>query len=127
MAVAALTAWHVAHESARRAAADAVLPAHARVETYSVLTRIPPPHRLAPAFVAELLERRFPAADTVAPSAALSRELVGRCGEHGVAGGAVYDALVGLTAREADILLLTRDERAARTYERVGVPFRLMR
>ncbi len=74
-----------------------------------MLTRIAPLHRLAPAFVAELLERRFPAADTVAPSAALSRELV------------------GLTAREPDILLLTRDERAARTYERLGVPFRLMR
>lgn len=87
---------------------------------------MPPPHRLDPAAVAGLLERWFPAEETLAPSAELSRRLVERCSERGVAGGAVYDALVGLSAVEADALLVTRDERATRTYERLAVPFRLM-
>jgi toxin FitB len=71
--------------------------------------------------VAELLERWFPAAETMAPSAELSHLVVARCNERGVAGGSVYDALVALTAAEADALLVTRDARAARTYERLGV------
>lgn len=36
-------------------------------------------------------------------------------------GGATYDALVGMTAREFDAELLTLDERAAVTYRAVGV------
>jgi hypothetical protein len=87
---------------------------------------MPPPHRLAPAVVARLLEDWFPADETLAPSDPLSRGVVGRCSAHHVAGGAVYDALVGLTAAEADVLLVTRDARAARTYAQLDVPFELM-
>jgi hypothetical protein len=126
VAVAALAAWHVAHEPGRRAAAEAVMPAHARLETYSVLTRLPPPHRLAPDVVAQLLERWFPAGKTLVPSRGLSHGIVERCRTHGVDGGAVYDALVGLTAAESISTLLTRDERAARTYARFGVDAELM-
>lgn len=126
MAVAALVAWHAAHEPARRAAAGAAIPAHARLETYSVLTRLPPPHRLAPEVVAGLLERWFPAARTIVPSPELSAQIVSRCARSGTDGGAVYDALVGLTAAEAKLTLSTRDTRAARTYQRLGVAFELM-
>ena len=87
---------------------------------------MPPPHRLAADIVAALLERWFPAGETLAPSADLGRGVVGRCNERGVAGGAVYDALVGLTAAEAGILLRTRDERAALVYERLAVRFELV-
>jgi len=82
---------------------------------------MPPPHRLAQAVVASLLERWFPAERTLVPSAELSRDIVRDCAESGIAGGAVYDALVGLTAAEASATLLTRDVRAARTYSRLGV------
>ena len=41
-------------------------------------------------------------------------------------GGAVYDALVAKTARAADDLLVSCDRRAAQTYERIGVAFRLI-
>jgi hypothetical protein len=104
-----------------------VIPAHARIETYSVLTRMPPPHRLAPAVVAELLERWFPGRRTIVPSRRLSREIVKRCGENGVDGGAVYDALIGLTAAEAGVPLMTRDLRAARTYHRLDVDVDVIR
>jgi predicted nucleic acid-binding protein len=126
VAVAALAAWHVGHEQARRAAADAAIPAHARLETYSVLTRMPPPHRLVPSVVAHLLERWFPADETLVPSPELSRSVVERCRDRGVEGGAVYDALVGLTAAESAVTLLTRDERAARTYRRLEIDFELV-
>jgi predicted nucleic acid-binding protein len=127
VAVAALTAWHAAHRSARTAAADASIPAHARLETYSVLTRLPPPHRLSADVAAQLLARWFPDADVIVPSARLSRALVDRCRGVGVDGGAVYDALVGLTAAESKQTLLTRDARAAETYDRLGVDYELMR
>jgi predicted nucleic acid-binding protein len=127
VAVAALTAWHEAHESARLAATGAAIPAHARLETYSVLTRLPPPHRLPAEVAAELLARWFPEAQVIVPSARLSRAIVERCHRAQLRGGAVYDALVALTTAESKITLVTRDERAARTYDRVGITFELVR
>lgn len=126
VAVAALAGWHLAHEQAREAAAAAAIPAHARLETYSVLTRMPPPHRLEAPIVAELLQSWFPADETLVPSAVLSRDLVQRCSERGIDGGAVYDALVGLSAAEASLVLVTRDLRAPRTYRLLGVRFDLL-
>ncbi len=123
--MAALAGWHAGHESARRAARGAAIPAHARLETYSVLTRLPPPHRLDPEVVAGLLESRFPAERTLVPSPLLSLDIVERCCSAGVDGGSVYDALVALTAAEAGARLMTRDARAARIYRRLGVAFEL--
>jgi predicted nucleic acid-binding protein len=60
------------------------------------------------------------------PSADLGRDFIARCSEREIIGGAVYDALVALTAAESDLRLLTRDERAARTYDRLGIAFQLM-
>ena len=39
----------------------------------------------------------------------------------GIAGGAVYDALVALAAKERGAALATRDARARNTYDAVGV------
>jgi predicted nucleic acid-binding protein len=47
-------------------------------------------------------------------------------GSGGIVGGAIYDALIAATALEADARLLSRDERASRTYEAVGVRFELI-
>lgn len=91
VAVAALAGWHAAHEAARRLAADAAIPAHARLETYSVLTRLPSPHRFAPDVAARLLERWFPPDEVLVPSDELSRTVVERCLESGIDGGAVND------------------------------------
>jgi toxin FitB len=38
-----------------------------------------------------------------------------------ISGGAVYDGLVGLTAREHGLRLVTRDARAVSTYALIGV------
>ena len=115
----------MAHDVSRIAAAEAAIPAHARLETYSVLTRMPSPHRLETAVVADLLERWFPGARTLVPSETLARDVVRRCHDAGIGGGAVWDALVGLTAAEAGEVLVSRDERAARTYRRLGLAVEL--
>jgi predicted nucleic acid-binding protein len=49
-----------------------------------------------------------------------------QCGQHNILGGAVFDALIAATAMEHDMCLITRDERAARTYEALGVEYELL-
>jgi predicted nucleic acid-binding protein len=126
VAVAALTAWHESHDAARRAAVGASIPAHARLEVYSVLTRLPRPHRLDAEIAGEVILRWFPPARTIIASKRLSGSIVERCLAAGIEGRAVYDALVGATASEAGDVLRTRDRRAAITYERLGISFEMI-
>jgi toxin FitB len=98
---------------------DITLSGHALVETYSVLTRLPGDARLAPADAARLLMTRFPMPLVLSWSRA--RKLPGTLSRLGIAGGAVYDALVALAAKEHGASLATRDARARGTYEAVGV------
>lgn len=124
--VAGFATWHEAHERSRAALArQPRLPAHALLESYSVLTRLPPPHRAPAGLVAEFLAGQFPQ-----PLLLLSerghRELVALVARSAIAGGATYDALVAFAAREAGASLLTRDRRAATTYEAVGVEFEIL-
>lgn len=97
---------------------ELALSGHALAETYSVLTRLPGDVRLAPPDAARLLGERFGPPLQLDPDAfaRLPQTLSGL----GVAGGAVYDALVGLAAAEHDAELATRDARAKATYEAVG-------
>lgn len=98
---------------------DVALSGHALAETYSVLTRLPGDIRMAPPDAARLLENRFCAPLLLGPETA--RRLPQILGGMGIAGGAVYDALVALAALEHKVSLATRDARARDTYERVGV------
>ena len=121
--VAALAGWHEAHDVAWAAVAAAGrvrLPAHCLLEAYSVLTRLPPPHRMDPRSVRHLLLASFGEAPLTLGGeahAALLDELV----DAGVSGGATYDALIGVTAASHGALLLTRDARAVRIYAALGV------
>ena len=92
---------------------------HALVETYSVLTRLPGDLRLAPVDAARLIAARL-GKPILLGSRAAARipELLSKLE---IAGGAVYDALVGLAAAEHGAELATRDLRARGTYEAVGV------
>ena len=126
--VALLATWHEGHSTvaaALRDETDVRLPGHVALEAYSVLTRLPPPHRLSPAPVLAFLDRRFPS-----PWLALDsdghRELLGEAGDLRLAGGAIYDALVAATVRHAGAQLLTRDRRAAPVYRALGVDHRLL-
>lgn len=87
-------------------------------ETYSVLTRLPGDLRLSPVDAARLIGERFAA--PLVLRAEMARRLPHLLGDLGIAGGAVYDALVALAALEHSVGLATRDLRARATYEAVG-------
>jgi toxin FitB len=95
------------------------LSGHALVETYSVLTRLPGDIRVSPGDAARLLSERFEAPLLMKPSD--SRRLPRLLADLGIAGGAAYDAMVGLAAATNHRVLATRDARARITYDVVGV------
>ncbi len=95
------------------------------MEAYSVLTRLPPPHRAPAAIAAAFLRERFPGTPLSLPGAS-HRDLVDLAARAGLIGGAIYDALVAATARRASATLLTRDHRAIPVYEAVGVRYELL-
>jgi len=126
VAVAALESGHPAHERCRRRViqTSAGLSGHAAFETFSVLTRMPGLSRLDPPVAIEVLEIDFPQRCWLSPEQ--SADLLGRCGSVGIVGGAVYDALVGEAARVNECTLLTRDRRAQRTYDLLGVIYEFL-
>ena len=124
--VAAFASWHEGHGAAVAALRRRPrLPAHVGLETYSVLTRLPPPHRAPADVVVAFLLARFPAATLTLPGKG-HRALLRTVVNAGLVGGAVYDALVAETARHAGATLLTRDRRALATYEAIGVRYEVV-
>ena len=101
------------------------LSGHAAFETFSVLTRLPPPLRRDAATVSELLEANFPSSRFLSEGGAVA--LFGRLPGLGISGGSVYDALVASAAAEAGATLHTRDDRALKTYRALGVDVNLIR
>ena len=98
--IAAVLAWHEHHPDSHREVerlagntAAAVIPTHALLESYSVITRLPAPHRVHPHHARELLRGPFrdwitvPAPEPIWP-------MIDRMAETDLSGGAVYDALI---------------------------------
>lgn len=94
------------------------LSGHAAAETYAVLTRLPGDARLSAADAVQLIDENF--ARPIVLSAAMARRFHRECADRAVTGGATYDALVALAAREHGLPLTTRDARARSTYEAIG-------
>jgi len=126
VAVALAVADHEHHEATVRALGRRALglAGHAAFETMSVLTRLPPPARRTPATVARLMATTFPHSRFLSQSAAQS--LLAELGRLAIAGGAVYDALVGACAIDHGIALATRDRRALETYRMLDVRLELV-
>lgn len=119
--IAAFASWHERHEAARDALRGVVdLVAHAELEAYSVLTRLPEPFQIASSDMAAYLGRRYPGSRLSLP-ASERQGFVARLAGGRIFGGAVYDALVAATAGHHGRRLISCDRRAAQTYERVGV------
>jgi predicted nucleic acid-binding protein len=121
--IAGLSEWHPDHAGSRRCLERIDwLPAHVVAESAAVLSRLPhgrsvPLHdaisilrRLADGRIRQLRADRYLPTLTAAAGA-------------GLGGGAVYDAIIGATAREHEATLLTLDQRAQRTYAAVGARF----
>ncbi len=126
VAVAALDASHAAHGPCREAVSRRrpTLAGHAAFETYSVLTRMPGSLALDGPTADSVIAATFPLVTWLAEEAAI--KLLRRVGAVGIVGGAVYDALVGEAARVGRFRLLTRDLRARRTYDLLGVDYELV-
>jgi predicted nucleic acid-binding protein len=124
--VTAILAGHPEHDAAAVAVAacDFTI-AHAALETYSVLTRLPVPHRVDGRTAATVLAERTPTSH-VALSASEHANVPARLADAGVSGGASYDGLIALTALEHGLELLTRDTRAERTYRALAVQYTLL-
>jgi predicted nucleic acid-binding protein len=118
--IAAFATWHEHHAIARRAMASRPrLIAHAAVESYSVLTRLPSPHRAHPSIAHAFITERF-----TEPFLTLSptgyQELLATIAARQILGGPAYDALIAFTAAEHQATLLTLDQRATPVYQAVG-------
>ena len=113
--VAAVCSWHERHVDAaaeidrRLAQGDRLCcAAHALVEAYAVLTRLPTPHRLSAADAWTLIKANFVDGATVVTVAAdRYADVLERASRLQIAGGQTYDVVIGECAREAkaDVLL----------------------
>jgi predicted nucleic acid-binding protein len=118
--IAAFASWNQHHQAAVAALQEndvRDLIAHAELETYSVLIRLPEPFRAEPALVAEYLHKDFAGRRMVLPERE-RRDLVRRLASRSIAGGAVYDAMAVVTAAHHGHSLLSCDRRAAVVYGR---------
>ncbi|MEB3034296.1 type II toxin-antitoxin system VapC family toxin [[Mycobacterium] nativiensis] len=126
VAVALAVADHEQHRQTSQAldGRNLGLAGHAAFETFSVLTRLPPPARRTPTTVARLITHSFPETRFLSPEAAAT--LLANLGSAGIAGGSVYDALVGAAANEHGLRLVTRDRRAVETYRALDVDVEML-
>jgi len=124
--IAGFADWHPNFEQAH-AALDSDLPiaAHVALEAYSALTRLPDPFRVSVDIASQYIEAGFAPQRLTLPNEEHDR-IVGKLAERGVSGGAVYDALVALTAAQHKRILLTLDRRAESTYRRLGVSYEML-
>lgn len=111
--VAAACGWHRHHDATRReigrrdaAGEKLVLAAHSLAEAFSVLTRLPEPHRLRPDDALALIEANWGKTRLVALEAPDYRAALRRCRDVGIGGGAVYDALIAACALKARVRTL---------------------
>jgi predicted nucleic acid-binding protein len=111
--VAAACGWHRHHDATRReigrrdaAGEKLVLAAHSLAEAFSVLTRLPEPHRLRPEDALALIEANWGKTRLVALEAPDYRAALRRCRDVGIGGGAVYDALIAACALKARVRTL---------------------
>ena len=122
--VAALAKWHSEHVRAQSALEQAlegkdrvVVPAHALVESFSVLTRMPAPYRARATDVLQSLKQTFESTRVVTLNSRSIWPVLERVVSLGLSGGIVYDALILEAASDAGATkLLTLN---ARDYDRL--------
>ncbi len=124
--IAGFASWHEFRARAQKVLRENPhLPAHAALESYSILTRLPAPHRAPAPLVLEFLVAHFKK-----PFLTLSADhygvLMRQLDQNGITGGATYDAPIGYTAKAHEAVLVSCDSRAMRTYQALDVQLRLL-
>jgi predicted nucleic acid-binding protein len=126
--VALLSAGHEQHPATRegyiarrRRGEQPVIPVHALLETYSVLTRSPAPLFVRPAQVREMFIENFhEVAEIPALTSKLCLETLDELAAGAIGGGLVYDAIIAQSCADAGAkVLLTWN---SRDFVRVAVP-----
>lgn len=124
--IAGFVSWHELHDEAMAVLdSEVTVSLHAAWETYAVLTRLPAPHRVAAGLVRDLLVSRFGTELRELPPSTGADVLHSLPGLQ-VTGGASYDALIAAVAVSDGAELITCDQRARTTYERLGVHVRYL-
>lgn len=108
--VAAFLSWHEHHRPALAALGKILkeegeigLPSPVLFETYSVLTRLPGAQRLAPAIALEILQKSLQGVSRLLPAPHTQWDVLAGLADRLVTGGAVYDALILESIRQAGI------------------------
>ncbi len=105
--IAGLLSWHEFHQRALHALQKAMagrrllIPLPVLIESYSVMTRLPSPHRLRPEIAHQLLHESFAGARVVGLSHRKVWTFLGEYVAAGTAGGRVYDAVIASAAVDA--------------------------
>ena len=121
--IAALANWHWLHEkAAERLQNISTAISHSLAETFSTMTRMPRSQRVHPTQIRLFLDIQFKTEIALTSYLPAIAELT----DIGVAGGATYDGLIALAARNAGMKLLSLDRRAIPTYEAVGVEYEIL-
>lgn len=107
--VASLCSWHPRHDESRKSIESLlneepplILPAPVLIEAFSVLTRLPPPHRVSSANAFRSLRDSFQSLAIVPTIDGEAHwEEIERASAKGIGGGAIHDAIIARCAREA--------------------------
>jgi predicted nucleic acid-binding protein len=86
---------------------------------------MPPPLRLDASAAAAIIDARLPSTRVALSVDGYSSSLE-RLAAARVSGAASYNGLIALTALEHDLVLVSRDLRAARAYRTLGVRFQML-
>jgi predicted nucleic acid-binding protein len=117
--IATMCTWHEHHSQVAEEielrfdrGEELFVAAPALIETYAVLTRLPPPYRLSPADTWTLLEANFITATRIVALAGRAyRTLLRRAPHEGIVGGRIYDTVIATCAMKAKVaVLLTFNE-----------------
>jgi|SRR5207302_436013 len=113
--IAGLLSWHKFHDRAFHALTKLIsarlllIPLPALIESYSVLTRLPSPHRLHPEIAYQLLHASFGESRVIGLSPGRAWTFLGEYVAAGISGGRVYDAVIAsaaIAARAGELLTL---------------------
>lgn len=111
--IAAVCTWHEHHgrtcaeiERRGRNHEDLVLAAHTLAETYAVLTRLPPPHRLRADDALSLIEMNWGGVPVAHLTGADTWRTLRDLPRLGTIGGQTYDALIAVAAIKAEASVL---------------------
>lgn len=128
--VAGFVAGHQFHEVSMSALAEVKecgnLISHTITETFSVLSAPGRIYRAEPGAIVAYLDQFLGEEGPIPVPPAAYREALDILTESGRPGGAVYDALIALAARDAEATLVSLDARATPTYEACSADVRLI-